>query len=104
MATRTGMFDGASSNISGKGYAGMNFKVFSSTQQDFDSWVNTARVDGADFGAQEYKQLALPSENNEVKVFSLTDDSLFDKVLIKYMNATSTDQSTELVDQSERSF
>lgn len=87
IADTVGEFRGSSANLSGRGFAGMNFPVFATTQSDFDSWVlelnnNTGH---ADLSHDEYKKLAVPSQNDKPKFYHLHDDSLYHDSVMKYM-------------------
>ncbi|NGX27220.1 MAG: Cytochrome bo(3) ubiquinol oxidase subunit 2 [Chlamydiae bacterium] len=84
IANETGNFRGASANISGKGFAGMTFTAKSSTQEDFDRWVQKVRQSGKSLTLSEYKQLAEPSEYNPVVLYVLQQKDLFDRIVMKY--------------------
>lgn len=84
MATEKGKFDGVSANISGTGFAGMRFVAVSSSQEEFDAWVDSVKSSQVlDAGA--YEKLMMPSENNPAATYVLGDKSLFNQILMKYM-------------------
>lgn len=85
IATETGVFRGSSSNLSGKGFAGMTFNATAMTQEDFNSWIGSARTSGQSLGLYEYNRLVPPSENNPLETFKLTKANLFDEIINKYM-------------------
>jgi cytochrome o ubiquinol oxidase subunit 2 len=85
MANEPGSFRGLSSNISGKGFAGMTFTAFAGSDQEFDDWISRAQQSAKKMDIQEYNALVEPSENNPVETYILTDKNLFDEVLMKYM-------------------
>jgi cytochrome o ubiquinol oxidase subunit 2 len=85
MASKTGDFAGSSSNISGKGFAGMKFTARSSSQADFDSWVRSAKKSPNHLTLSAYNKLAAPSENNKTAVYSSAEHGLYDTIVMKYM-------------------
>lgn len=85
MADQPGIYNGSSANISGRGFAGMKFKVVSSTKDDFNSWVKSAWESPDKLTIDEYKKLAQPSENNQPKMYSGRDENLYGTVIEKYM-------------------
>lgn len=85
MADGVGSYNGVSANISGRGFSGMKFIANSTTQADFDSWVQSVKQTRNHLGAAQYDKLAKPSENNPPAYYSSTDSGLFDHVLMKFM-------------------
>lgn len=85
MANEVGIYRGSSSNLSGKGFAGMYFNVTSLTQEDFDSWLTSAKGSRKALGANEYNLLAQPSENHPIETYRLSKPDLFDIIIGKYM-------------------
>ncbi len=95
MADSTGTYRGSSANISGRGFAGMNFEAKSTTRLDFDSWVNRVKQSDNSLTLNQYKILSLPSENNSPATFSYVDPHLYDSVIMKYMTPTTITSKTE---------
>lgn len=89
IANETGNFRGVSSNISGKGFAGMVFKAVSSTEEEFEVWVNTVRASPLYLSKAEYENLAKPSEYNPVQYYSGVSDGLFNQIVMKFMGPRS---------------
>lgn len=85
IADHTGVFKGRSANISGKGFAGMVFTAKSSTNEEFNAWVEEVRASGLSLDLAGYKQLALPSSYVPISTYVLGDDHLFDQIVMKYM-------------------
>ena len=84
IADEIGSYRGSSANLSGVGFAGMRFEAVSTTQDGFDQWVASAKQ-SSNLGMGEYTELAKPSENNRVEIYSLTDTDLFNQIIMKYM-------------------
>jgi len=84
IADEEGEFRGVSANISGKGFAGMSFVTKSSSQEAFDKWVEEKRACSEGLNFDQYKALAMPSENNKVAFYTLSDLDLFDRIIMKY--------------------
>lgn len=85
MADETGVFRGSSSNISGKGFAGMNFEVRASSEKDFNAWVKTVKQSSHKLGPEEYAELEKPSENHKVTLYRSRQAALYDNIMMKYM-------------------
>lgn len=84
IANEPGVFRGASSNFSGKGFAGMHFQAHSTSRQDFDAWVAKVKRSPQRLGLQEYDQLVEPSEYNPPSFYILNNKNLFDSIIEKY--------------------
>ncbi len=84
IASQVGRYRGCSSNLSGKGFAGMTFAAVSSTQEDYESWVEQVRGNEP-LDSTSYERLAEPSEYNPVALYELGQDDLFDAIVMKYM-------------------
>lgn len=92
IADKEGEFRGSSANISGVGFAGMHFIAKSSSKEEFQKWVQSAQQSQSDLGLEEYAKLVAPSENNPVATYQLTDESLFDQIIMKYMHPAKVDK------------
>lgn len=105
MATSMGNFYGSSANISGVGFSGMNFRVTSTSNQDFMSWVRHVKgtVNPMDFSI--YDQVAKPSQNATITYYSSVSQGLYDTIVNKYMNSmTPTQQSSPMILPSQTSM
>lgn len=85
MATKQGTFTGYNTNISGKGYADMSFKVKSESNAEFDKWIDGA-AKGSALDLTSYDKLAEPGKS-DVKYYQLADSRLYDKIIARYMQA-----------------
>ncbi|HUO56153.1 MAG TPA: COX aromatic rich motif-containing protein [Candidatus Paceibacterota bacterium] len=86
-ADRVGAFNGLSGNISGEGFAGMNFTVESVPQTDFNSWVQAIKQTNMPLTADSYAALAAPSSYNAVTYYSSVDPHLYIGISMRYMSA-----------------
>lgn len=84
-ANEVGTYRGSSANISGKGFAGMVFKAQSTSEDDFNKWVESVKQSAKSLTIEEYNQLAKPSENNPVTYYTLGQQDLFHRIIMKYM-------------------
>lgn len=84
IANETGTFRGTSSNLSGSGFAGMVFKAVSSTEERFDSWIDSVKESPYHLSDEEYHHLALPSEYDPVSYYSVAEAGLFNRIIKKY--------------------
>lgn len=87
IANHTGDYMGVSSNISGKGFADMQFTTHAISQQAFDAWVETIHQhEGTqDLTAESYAKLAQPGTSGVIK-YHVHDPAIFSTVLLKYMD------------------
>jgi cytochrome o ubiquinol oxidase subunit 2 len=84
IANETGSFRGVSANISGKGFAGMTFIAKSTSEADFNAWVQLVKLSAKPLNMDTYNQLAKPSEYHPVEYYQLVQEDLFDQILMKY--------------------
>lgn len=84
-ADNTGEYRGSSTNISGEGYAGMNFAAISMTDLEFDRWAGVLAESEGHLDWDTYQELAKPSKDAPVTTYMLHDPALYDKIIAKYM-------------------
>lgn len=85
MATQVGEYKGLSTNFSGNGFSGMNFKVNVVSEEAYQRWVNNVEQSPNHLTMTAYNQLIKPSENNSIEYFSQTEHGLYTAAIIKYM-------------------
>jgi len=85
MADGPGTYAGMSSNFSGTGFSGMKFVAQSSSQTDFDAWVETVKQSPSVLDMETYNKLVKPSENNPVAYYSSVEKDLYNTIVMKYM-------------------
>lgn len=85
MANEQGSYTGSSANLSGQGFASMKFIAESTSDEDYRSWIGEVRGSENYLTLDLYGALAAPSENNEIAYYGGTDETLYDKVIMKYM-------------------
>lgn len=95
MADGVGDYRGVSANISGEGFSEMKFTARSSSQADFEKWIQEIKQSKNKLSIDEYNRLAKPSRDNKVKYYSSTDQDLYDKVIMKYMEPAHNAESEE---------
>ena len=96
IASNTGIYRGSSANISGSGFASMNFIAHSSSDSGFQSWVDSARASDSKLTTASYDQLALPSKHNAPKLYSYVDQHLYDTIVSKYMSPNANLSATNI--------
>jgi len=105
MADGKGTYAGKSTNISGEGYARMNFSAQSVSHSDFDTWVQQVRQKNKSLTMADYEKLSQPSvsNKNEPQYYILQEPKLYDSILNKYMphNSHEMDMTDEPSGQSE---
>lgn len=80
-----GAYQGRSANLSGRGFAGMNFTVIASSEPDFDRWVESVRGSPNSLDQEEYLKLVEPSEYNPVAGYTLKEENLFQWIIMRFM-------------------
>lgn len=93
MADATGTYNGSSANISGEGFSKMRFVVRSTRATDFTTWVARTQSSHNDLNMDTYTNLMKPSILTQPTYYSLSDTSLYDKIVMKYMAHGSGDGS-----------
>lgn len=85
MASQSGSYRGSSANISGRGFADMNFTAKATSNLDFRKWVNTVKQSPNHLTADAYAELSKPSDHNTVAYYASNQPGLYDSIVIKYM-------------------
>lgn len=85
IADKTGEYRGSSANISGTGFADMNFMAKSRSKVDFDAWVQQTKSLDTGLDEATYRTLAEPDVKEWPLYYSLKDTDLYDKIIMKYM-------------------
>lgn len=86
ISSELGNSRGSSANISGEGFAGMHFIARTSTNEEYHQWLTSAKKATRPLNLEEYKKLAAPSTNHPVEIYQLADESIFNKIIDKYMH------------------
>lgn len=85
VANEVGAYRGVSSNISGKGFAGMAFTAKAVEPEEFDRWVESVRNSSPSLDLDEYRRLVQPSEYVPASFYVLSKEDLFDWIIMQYM-------------------
>lgn len=86
IANSVGDFRGSSANISGEGFSGMHFIARSSSEEEYQDFVKSAKQSANRLSIDTYKTLAAPSSDDPVAMYQLEDHDLFNQILMKYMH------------------
>jgi len=87
LAARTpGDYRGSSANISGLGFAGMNFTASAVSKDEFTTWTDLLRSGSKPLDKEVYKGLAQKTCDTTKYQFKLTDPNLYNEVINKYMD------------------
>jgi cytochrome o ubiquinol oxidase subunit 2 len=81
IADEPGDFRGSSANLSGEGFSSMHFITRASTDEEFQSWIGSAKQSAKPL---EYANLSKPSKDDPVATYQ-PEAGLFDKIVMKYM-------------------
>lgn len=86
LATKAGSYYGSSANISGSGFAGMNFTVAAMTEGQLTNWVNDIKNSyERPLNLAAYAKLAKPSQPQQKAYYSSVIPGLYDKIIYQYM-------------------
>ena len=85
LADEQGVYDGRGYVINGNGFNGMHFKSYVTSQEAFDSWVESVKSSPDSLTTEVYKQLQKPTEYVQPKLYGSVADNLFDNIVMKYM-------------------
>jgi cytochrome o ubiquinol oxidase subunit 2 len=84
IANHDGVYEGRSSNISGKGFADMTFSVNAMSSDSFTSWSSYAKGRGASLSQSAYNSLAKPA-TSKLFTYGTVQPNLYDTIIGKYM-------------------
>lgn len=98
IADEMGEFEGMSSNISGKGFADMHFKVNAIDSSDFTNWINNQKSQNTPMLSSDlyHNYLAQPSSLKEPEYYSSYYADLYDEVIDKYMAHTNSTEHMKM--------
>lgn len=85
MADGPGEYTGRAVEINGEGYADMTFQVKSSSQKDFEKWVELVKKSSLHLNMDSYNKLVKPSVDKAVIHYSEVEQDLFQQIVHKYM-------------------
>jgi cytochrome o ubiquinol oxidase subunit 2 len=85
IADATGDYRGSSANISGAGFADMSFSVQSRSVSEFAAWVQRTKQSAGNLDMSVYTRLAQPAVVQTPQLYTLADNSLYHKIVMKYM-------------------
>lgn len=84
VANEEGEFPGSTAEINGAGFAGMKFTAKATAKDSFDFWAQEISMSAPRLDAAAYDNLLKPSENHPFTTYSLPDNDLYAKVVMKY--------------------
>lgn len=102
-ADEVGVYNGQAANINGASYAAMRFKVYAVHQDRFDTWLSKTANTTDYLSSSNYPDLAGLKERGPEKSYSLSDKYLYDQIVMKYMNhsTSKTDDNTHDMNHDE---
>jgi len=96
IADKTGSYYGSSANISGAGFAGMNFKAVAVSKTDFNGWLANVKSSPKLLDQTSYPTLAKPSSYEPVSYYSEVDEGLFGDIVNGYMQPAGSSPDTNM--------
>ncbi len=86
MADGEGEYRGRAAEINGRGFADMTFIAKSSSEEDFEVWVQQVKRSSLQLTDKVYEQLSKPSEKIPVLFYSQVEEKLFEQIMMRYMH------------------
>lgn len=102
-ASGVGEYMGMNTNINGEGYSDMTFKAISLTSNDFTDWAASVRQEQPGLDWAKYESMQLQTRDTSVYRYSLIDRSIFDQILMKYMDHGAASSHSNDTSSSEHS-
>jgi cytochrome o ubiquinol oxidase subunit 2 len=85
IANHEGEYRGQAAEISGPGFAEMNFVAKSVSTDAFNDWVRSVKGNQVSLNKEEYSTLREPSIGEKTHLYAEVDSALFDSIVQKYM-------------------
>jgi cytochrome o ubiquinol oxidase subunit II len=85
IANEPGEYAGSSANLSGKGFAGMNFTAKASSESEYLAWLEQVRQSTYALDQSTYNELARPSSNDPITYYRMDDRGPFSHIVMKFM-------------------
>ena len=90
-ATKVGDYRGVTANISGAGFAGMDFTVKAMGDADYSKWLAKAKDVHRTLDSSSYAVLAKPATQKKPSYYSAVTPDMFNSIVMKYMMPTETE-------------
>jgi len=87
MADESGIYSGRAAEINGEVFADMTFVAKSTSQLDFDDWINHVKQSPLQLTEGIYNELTKPSLKHPITLYSYVEKDLFNKIIMKYMHS-----------------
>jgi len=84
IATSIGEFTGAANEINGKGYSDMRFIAKSTSESDFNLWVQKVKESDEYLNINSYNKLAKQKVDTTQKFYSSVEPNLYTTIVTKY--------------------
>lgn len=93
-ADEAGTYRGVSANLSGEGFADMDFSVRAHATTGFNEWLDAPAAQ-VELTNDTYERLRLPSKETGVSRFTMNSDSLYDEIIARYEHTHAAQPSTD---------
>ncbi len=88
MASKTGDYRGTSANISGNGFADMNFITRATPEDEFQHWITSVKFSNTNLNLANYTELANPANSGRPSRYSDVQDALYNYIVAKFDHPT----------------
>lgn len=92
IADRAGTFRGSSANLSGEGFAAMQFTVEATDTQAYNDWLGATRSTTDTLDTTSYATLNKPGTVTSPVTYASYEPKLYDTIIAKYMGSGGTDE------------
>lgn len=96
IANEAGVYNGISSNYSGSGFSGMNFKVHALSTEEYQNWLMKVRESSQSLTLEEYKALSEPSKRHPVTYYADVKPGMFQYILTEFGDHFSHQHHSEM--------
>jgi len=84
LADEPGVYAGQNQQLSGRGFADMNFKAIAVSREEYKAWVQKVKQSADKLDLARYEKIQKPSSDYPVSHFSSVKPDLFDYIMRKY--------------------
>lgn len=95
LSNYVGEYIGMNTLFNGDGFAQMRFPVHVVQPNEMQQWVDNIKKSPQQLTEESYKQLVIPSKNDQPKFFAGVPNNLFLNVIEMYMHSTGTSHPRE---------
>jgi cytochrome o ubiquinol oxidase subunit 2 len=99
LANDPGVYQGSSANLSGAGFADMDFETHVGTKAEFTGWVGHVKATNANsLTTATYDRLAKPAASPGPVFYASTSPDIYNNVVMHYQHSHAADAPANAID------